>query len=305
MPHLWRFHHPLEPVMSLLSRRALLVLAFVCLVPLSSFAQELRYKFQAGSKANYVMEQKQTMKMGVQGQDFEMKSNMNMDFSMAVDSVDTATGNAKVTYKIDGMKMSMSGPMGNMEYDSKSDKEPEGMIAMAAPLFKAMTGAPITMTVSPRGEISNVKLPDKLKEEFESIGGGQMNFFSEDQLKQMMNNGYFELPKEAPTTSTTWNKKMDMKLGPMGTMNMNTTYTYAGKSAPYDKINTKIDMKLEPNPSAPFQLKMKTKEASGTILFDNTKGRLQEMKTNVVSELEMGEQGKMQMTQDMTMKLKQ
>jgi hypothetical protein len=245
------------------------------------------------------------MKMGVQGQDFEIKSSMNMDFSMAVDSVDTATGNAKVTYKIDGMKMSMSGPMGNMEYDSKSDKEPEGMIAMAAPLFKALTGAPITMTVSPRGEISNVKLPDKLKEEFENLGGGQMNFFSEDQLKQVMNNGYFELPKEAPNTSTTWNKKLDMKLGPMGTMNMNTTYTYAGKSAPYDKINTKIDMKLDPSPTAPVQLKMKTKEATGTILFDNTKGRLQEMKTNIVSELEMGGQGTMQMTQDMTMKVKQ
>jgi hypothetical protein len=273
-------------------------------LPLISRADELRYKFQAGSKNSYAIDQKQTMKMSGMGQDIEMKNDMSMEFTMAVDSVDTATGKAKVKYKFDRVKMSMQMPMGNFEYDSKSDKEPEGPLAMAAPIFKAMTTGEITMSVSPRGEISDVKLPDKLKEEFQNATGGQMGMFSEDQLKQMMNNGVFELPKEAPSNGTSWSKPIEMKLGPIGTMKINNTYTYAGKSGPLDKIDQKMDIKLESAPDAPIQLKMKTKEASGTILFDNAKGRVQEMTTKTVSDMEFGP-GTMQMTQNMTMKLKQ
>jgi len=131
-----------------------------------------------------------------------------------------------------------------------------------------------------------------------------MGVFSEDQLKQMMNNGLFELPKDSASNGTTWSKPVEMKLGPIGTMKINNTYTYAGKAGALDKINQKMDIKLESAPDAPIQLKMNTKEATGTILFDNAKGRVQEMTNKTVSDMEFGP-GTMQMTQNMTMKLKQ
>jgi hypothetical protein len=271
-------------------------------------AEELRYKFQPGSKTNYAVEQKQNMKMSAMGQDLDMKNNMTMDVSMAVDAVDTATGNATVKYKVDRVQMNMEGgPFGKSDFDSKSDKEPEGPLAMAAPIFKALTADAVTMTVSPRGEISNVKLPEKLKEAFQNAAGnfGGGPSFSEDQLKQMMNNGVFVLPKEAPTTSTTWSHPMEMKMGPIGTMKTNTKYTYAGKSGNFDKINLAIDMKLESSPDSPMQIKMNTKEASGTILFDNAKGRVQEMTTKTVSDMELGQVGTMNMTQNTVMKVKE
>ena len=81
-------------------------------------------------------------------------------------------------------------------------------------------------------------------------------------------------------------------------------YTYAGKQGEFDKIDVKHDTKLESDPNAPFQMKMNTKEANGVTLFDNAKGRLQEMTMKTISEMEMGAIGKMDMTQTMTMKLK-
>jgi hypothetical protein len=293
--------------MSLRPRCSLPLLAFL-LAPALVDAQQLRYKFQSGSKLDYVMEQKQNMKMSAMGQEIDMKVNMSFDFSMAIDSVDTATGKAKVKYKFGKVKMSMEGgPFGSMEYDSTSDKEPEGPLAMAAPIFKAMTTSEITMTVSPRGEVSDVQYPEKLKEQLQNAAGGagMGNMFSEDQLKQMMNNPVFTLPEEPISAGKAWENKTEMKMGPMGKMVIVNKYTYAGKSGEFDKIDQKMDIKLEPSADAPIQMTMKTKEASGTILFDNNKGRIQEMTSKTVSEMELGQMGTMNMTQNVTLKLKQ
>jgi hypothetical protein len=273
---------------------------------LASQADELRYKFQAGSKTNYAIEQHMKLSMtGIALLDLNLKINMNMDVSMAVDSVDAAAGNAKITYQIDRVKVSMEEPLGNaVEFDSNSDKVPDRMPSQMPSFFKALKGARIIMTVSQRGKLIDLKCPEKLKEEFQSVGdGGQMTFFSEDYL--IMNLGISELPHVTRKNGTTWNKKQDMKSGSLGTMGLNTTYTYVGKSGRYDKIDMKIDMELEAPPNSQMQMKMKTKDASGTILFDNVKGRIQEMKNNVAYEIEVGRDGKLQMTQDTTLKMKQ
>jgi hypothetical protein len=296
--------------MSPRSRGCLLVVLTFLLAPVVAGAQELRYKFQPGTTNAYVMEQKQNMKMSAMGQEIDMNINMTFDFAMTVDSVDTASGEAKVKYKFGKMKMTMEGgPFGNMEYDSSSDKEPEGPLAAAAPLFKALTQSEILMTVSLTGETKDVKYPEKLKAELENIaqnaGGPGGNMFSEDQLKQMMNNPVFSLPKEAVSPGKAWDNKTEMKLGPMGTMKIHNKYTYSGKEGAFEKIDQKMDIKMEASADAPFQMNMKTKEASGTILFDNAKGRIHEMKNKTVSEMELGPVGTMNMTQNMTLKLKQ
>src|SRR5262245_56671461 len=125
-----------------------LVLASLILIPAWSQGQELRYKFTPGSKHTYVMEQNQHMKMSAMGQEFEIKMDMMFEMTHTVDQVDTATGNAKMKQKIDRVKMSMKGGPLDMEYDSKSDKEPEGPLAAMAPIFKAMTESDMKMTMS-------------------------------------------------------------------------------------------------------------------------------------------------------------
>jgi hypothetical protein len=284
--------------------------ALLALQTMSVQAQELRYKFTAGNKNSYVMDQNQTMKMSAMGQEFEIKINMSMEMSQTTDKVDTATGSATIKQRIERVKMKMEGgPIGMMEYDSKSDKEPEGVMAPMASIMKAMTEGDITMTMSTTGDVTNVKMPEKLMEEMKNMAGGAGNIggnlFSEDQFKQMINQSAMVLPKEAPVPgSTKWERGFDMKMGPIGSMKTTTKYTYVGKSNNFDKIDMNIDIKLESDPNAPIQMKMTTKEATGSTLFDNTKGRIQEVTTKTVSEMEMGAIGSMTMTQVMTLKLK-
>jgi hypothetical protein len=286
-----------------------MALSVALLVPVMCHGQELRYKFQSGGKNAYIMEQNQNMKMSAGGQEFEIKINMSFDMSQTVDSVDTATGNAKIKQKIERVKMKMEGgPIGTMEFDSKSDKEPEGPLAAMAGILKAMTDGDIKMTISNRGQVSDVKMPEKLIEEMKNLGGAAGpggNMFSEDQFKNMFNQAALILPEKAPTPgSTSWDQNLDLKMGPIGTMKSTTKYTYAGKSGEFDKIDMKMDMKFEGDANSPIQMKLTTKEASGTALFDNAKGRVHEITVKTVNEMDMGGIGTANMTQTMTMKLK-
>ncbi len=299
--------------MSLRCQRSLVVALVMGLVSGVVSAQEqLRHKFEAGSKTAYTMEQKQKMKMALGGQDMAMDIVMSMDISQVVDSVD-GSGKAKVKQKVERMVMTMEGgPLGKMEFDSKSDAAPDGPLGMMAGPLKAMTTGETTMSISPLGEISDVKLPEKFQEEMKKLaensggfGGGSM--FSEDQLKQMMNQGMMVLPTQPASPGTTWDNKLDIKT-PMGVMKTVNKYTYAGKTkvngVDLEKIDQTVEMKLEPAENAQFQMTMKTKDAKGTVLFDNNKGRIHEMTTKVVMEMEMGGLGQITTDQTTTFKLK-
>ena len=285
-----------------------LVLALMACVPAWSQGQELRYQFQNGGKTTYVMEQKQSMKIPTPGNETDIKVNILFEISQTVDSVDTATGTARLKQKYDRVVLSIKGPI-EMEYDSKNDKEPDGPLGAMAGIFKAMTDSEIKMTMTNRGDVSDIKMPDKLIEEMKKQSSGNADMFSgmfsEDAIKNMITQSSIILPKESPVIDkTTWDRNMDLKMGTIGTMKNTTKYTYAGKSDKYDKINMKMDMKLEADPNATMQISMKTKDATGTVLFDNEKGRIQEMSSTVVSEMKIEPIGTMNVTQTMTMKVK-
>ncbi len=281
------------------------VLALIACVPAWSQGQELRYKFQAGGKSAYVTEIKQTLKMDVNGKATEIKLDLLFETTQTVDSVDTATGIAKLNYKFDRMKVVIDGPI-NMEYDSKNDKEPDSPLAAT---FKALSEGEIKMTMNLRGELTDIIMPEKLIEELkkQSSSNSELfgNLFSDDAFKDMINQSAMILPREAPIAGkSTWERNLDKKMGTQGVLKNTTKYTYAGKSESFDKIVMKMDMKLEADPNAVVKISMKTKDAAGTILFDNEKGRVQEINSNVVSELNIEPVGPVSLIQTMTMKVK-
>lgn len=61
-----------------------LALSVALLVPVVCQAQELRYKFQAGGKNAYTMNQNQNMKMSLMGQEIEIKIDMSFDITQTV-----------------------------------------------------------------------------------------------------------------------------------------------------------------------------------------------------------------------------
>jgi len=264
-------------------RRILLAAVVLGLGASSAQAQTtLRYKFKAGEKLNYEMQQKMEMKMNVAGNDIAMNMIQHIGMTWKVLEV-TPEGKARIIQKMESIRMTMEGPppIGKMEYDSKTGKQPEGDLGkMLGPIFNALAGSEFTVTMDARGEISDVKVPDKLTEALKnSLGGapGLGEMFSPDSLKRMINQGGIVLPKGPVTKDETWTQKMDTKM-PFGTMQVINTMTYLGPATEggknLQKISVSPALTLEPDPNAPITIKMKGGVGKGSALFDNNAGRI-------------------------------
>jgi len=286
------------------------LLTVVLTIPATVAAQELRYKFRPGGSTAYTAEQKQTMKVTARGQELDMKVNSVLDFTLTIDSVDGKSGAAKVKYKFDRIRMSLQGSPGDdFEFDTKSEQPSKGsVVARVAPVFQAVVGAEITATVSTRGEVHDVVLPDKLKEQFQkqSGAGSSLNgLFTEDQLQQLLKDPVPVLPQEAVKPGTAWPITTELKMGPLGKKKITAHCTYAGKEGALEKIDQKLDVRFEAGPDADVDFTVKTKEATGKIQFDNQKGRVVEATSRTISEMEIAALGTVSMTETTSLKVKQ
>jgi hypothetical protein len=257
----------------------------------------LRYKFTKGDKLDYVMEQKATMKMSVNGMDIKMETNQTLDLSWNILSVDS-DGNAKVVQKVERFRFTMDSPQGNMEYDSKDGKVPEGPAGeMIGPLFKAYGKLEMSVTIDPQGGIKDTKMPEEFIKQLKELkvpALGQM--LSEDSVKQIPNQLTLALPKDAIRKGEKWAQEIESKTA-VGKSTLKYTYTLEDEVTRDGKKLTKMSItpttKIESDPNAPFGIKVKGGEGKGTAFFDNQAGRFVEYSVTQDADLELSVGGMM------------
>jgi hypothetical protein len=248
-------------------------------------AEELRWKFTVGEKLDYTMIQDMTMAasgaaLGAAGQSTTMRQEMDMTWD--VQGVNNE-GEAVIKQKFDRVKMKMTGPNGGFEYDSKSDAAPTGLGALIAPMYKAMTQSEFEITMTARGEVKDVKIPEEVLTALRNSPGAAAmgDIATADGFKKMISQGALVLPKDAPKEGDSWQTKVEMANPAVGKQTVETTYSYKGtkevEGTNYAVIKPDLKMDFDAGAAkvAP-QLSMKIAEQSsdGEILFNIDKGRL-------------------------------
>ena len=271
----------------------------------------LRYKFKEGDTLKYALEQKMKMTMNVMGNNVDMTMDQFSELAWHIQKVDSK-GSAKIAIKFGRNKMTMDGPTGKVEVDSNNAQEPDDPIGQALyKVIKGLSGLEVTGSISPTGEFTDITLPEKAVKELQNIPGGDMfgEMLSPEGLKRMMSQSGLVMPKDAVSKGAKWKSKNEMKL-PFGKMIAEVDYTYDGPvekdGRSLEKIAVKPKASIEPTPSAPFSLKLKSHDGGGTALFDNSAGRLLEVSNTQNMEMEieiMGMTISQKMVQTMTMKL--
>jgi hypothetical protein len=238
----------------------------------------LRFKFKEGDKFAYALEQRMKISSSQMGKDVTVNMNQDMKMSWQVLKVDDQ-GRGKIKVAITEMKMSMDGPMGQLEVDSKNPKElndPVGKVLNQ--VVTAISGMEMTFTADPTGDIKEVKIPEKVTNDLKALPGAEMmgELFSEAGLKKMAHGG-IEFPKEAIDKGKSWSHKADMKL-PLGQIKGEVQFTYEGPverdGKKLEKIALKPNVTIEAAPDAPFKMKLKSQEGKGHFFFDNDAGRI-------------------------------
>jgi hypothetical protein len=203
------------------------------------------------------------------------------------------------------MKMTLPPPMGAIEYDTSSEAEPVGPAAMFAPLYKAMTKGAFEITMTPRGEIKDVKIPDEVATAIKNSPGmaamGEMA--TADGFKKMISQGSLVLPEAAPKPGDEWSSKVEVNNPMAGKQVVETTYRYEDtkemNGVTYAVFRPSVKMSFE---GAPVKITEQTSD--GEILFNVPEGRLDSSSLKQQLTLEQPGGGQMKIDQNVDVKMK-
>lgn len=260
--------------------------------------QPLRWKFEVGQNLNYDMIQDMTIgSTGGPLGDQSVTMRQEMDMTWEVIGVNEE-GEAVIRQEFERVKMKMTlpPPVGVIEYDSKSDAAPAGPAAMLAPLYKVMTEAEFELTMTPRGEIKEVKIPDELLAALKNSPGASAlgDMATPEGFKKMISQGALVLPEEAPQPGNEWSTKVEVTNPMAGKQVIETTYRFEGMKevdgTTYAAIEPTLEMSFEGTEQV--QMKVSEQDSSGEILFNAEAGRLysSNLKQNVTIDIAVGGQ---------------
>ncbi|OYW24827.1 MAG: hypothetical protein B7Z55_01060 [Planctomycetales bacterium 12-60-4] len=230
----------------------------------------------------YVMTQSTIMEMNLPNLPKPVVTTMQqkMYLEILTDKV-AADGSAKqrqVIRRVISTVASTGGPVAqDSEYDSASAESPVGPLGeMLAKTLKPMVGAEWQQTVSARGEVSDIQVPEKFLEGLKSnpAAGMMGNMATPDGLKQLSTQAAMIFPEGAVQTGATWDSTVEVKL-PFGTMSTKKITKYLGPGErELERMSVTTEVAFEPTPNAPATLKIVDNEADGEIVFDRQAGRL-------------------------------
>jgi len=248
--------------------------------PSLTAAEPLRWQFAPGQAFNFYVNQSMVLKTGERGE-ITTTVVQRIDMTWDVQAV-SDDGVATIRASIGRLQISMdTPPSSQLAYDSLADRPPVGMEAMLAETYDAMAKAKYEITLTPRGEVRGVTLPDELMETIKHRPGadGESGETVATAIKAMITQGVFILPEEPPNVGDEWSDSAKVADPAFGDGTVETTYRYAGTR----DIDGTTYVAIRPTVRLEFAghnthiLAMKEQKTSGEYLFDPAAGRLRSM----------------------------
>jgi len=257
----------------------------------SSDTVDLKWKFAKGKAFYQTMTT--TTKQDITVMGMKIPQTQTQTFYFKWDPKEKKGDNWLVEQEIIGVKMDIQIGGNPITYDSTNP----GATASnpLSEFFKALVGSKFTLTINPSDEKNPVvglegkkDFVNKLVKANQQMEPLLNKILSDDALKQMADPAFAVVPGKPVAKGATWTRESKLNMGPIGSYETSYKYTYEGKDDKdknLDKIKVETTLKYAP-PSAdageggaalPFKIKsadLKSKNATGTILFDSAKGRV-------------------------------
>lgn len=250
-------------------------------------AIQFRYQYSPSAKLLYRTAVTASQKQNVAGMDVE-NSQKTTEIS-EISLVETAQdGNFKLQSENKRMKVEMDiGPLGKYNFDSTSKENEKGSVlgTSLTPMYESMTGAYTFLTLTPRGEVTELKgfeetIKNALKDNpiaAQFAGGGT------DEAAKMAYNMIMPIfPEKAISPGDTWEQPYNIALPKLGDMKGKRVLKFEGMESvngqKVAKISVTTELSANINIDVENQAKVTGKvsvtKSSGTYLFDPAAGRL-------------------------------
>ncbi len=262
------------------------------LAAIASAAEPLRWKLKVGDKLNYHTTQDMTMRIdaGAAGQ-MVTTFHQTVDMTWNVERL-TEDGSAVIEQSIDRVTMSMTAPKGPaFEYDSDAEGPAVGMAAMIAPMFDAMTEGKFEITMTPRGEVRDIKLPQNVLDALKYSPGAAVmgDMATAEGLQQMLMQRAIVLPEESPVQGESWPNTATLNNPMVGKQTVETSYRYEGMKD-VDGVNLAVfrpSIKMEFEGDQMAQMKITEQQSDGEVLFNQEAGRLDSMALHQMTKMDV------------------
>ncbi|QDU87578.1 hypothetical protein Pla175_09430 [Pirellulimonas nuda] len=239
-----------------------------------------RWKFAEGESLRMRMRQEMTTQVNT-GDDPPVATEMTQETVVRFDVTEVNNdGSAQATQTIERVVVDAgSAAIKNTHYDSDSDEPADGLGAMTAPLFGVLVGAPITMTIGPTGEVSDVTLDSKLAETLKNnpLAKTSGTVFSEEGIKRIVQQCVTQLPAGALEVGQTSTDQVEVE-SPVGVLRLSTTYTYAGQRTEAGRTVRVFETRTEQaivdgGEPAAVKAEIVDQDGVGELVFDAEAGR--------------------------------
>lgn len=243
---------------------------------------QLRWRFQPGEKLLVKIEQQTRTETEVNARPITMTVNMLFEMEWSVDSVDEA--GARMTQEFTRIGLSATTPgAGAVEYDSQKDKNPTGAARDIASGVSPLLGARFQLSMSHRGEILEVSIPEPTAAALAAIPASSrvQTLLSKPVLSDMLRQAAVILPAAPVPLGHQWTTESEATTG-LGLFKLTSHYTYRGPSpevGPHvERIETETTAELKSpmskGPAGQPRIQIKEHEQKGVMLFDSEAGRL-------------------------------
>jgi hypothetical protein len=193
---------------------------------------ELKLKWPLGEHVVQSMEFKQTSEITVPGQANAIKQDMTMgqEYGLTV-LKESPDGGHEVEMEFLNVQMTMAmGGKSMMNYDS-AKKSPNDVKNPAAGIFGKLIGSKIQYFMDASNRVDRVEGVDALATKLTAGGpaaatAGIKGMFNEGYFKQMIGSSQ-TMPSKAVQPGDTWPIQLEIVMGPLGTMTIDSTYTFA------------------------------------------------------------------------------
>jgi hypothetical protein len=243
----------------------------------------IHWKFEVGKTFYMIMNTNTSQEMTVLGQRISQAQEVTYYVSFTPLERDD-NGNWKIKQRIEGVKMEID--IGGNKILSDSTKKGTGANQLSN-FYQALVGSEFTLMIDKNMKITKISGRDeflkKLVKENPQMEPLLKTILSDEALKQMSDPAFSVVPDKPVKKGDTWTKTAVLNMGPIGTFDTNYKYTYEGPDeSKLQKIKVETTLKYQPpGPNAgsalPFKIlkaDLASKESSGNILFDSTKGRV-------------------------------
>jgi phage tail tube protein FII len=263
---------------------------------------ELKWKFEEGKTFYQEMSTETKQSMQVMGANITQKQSQTFWFSWKPEKFDTEKKTWTVKQKIEGVKIEIDIGGQKVSYNSTADSATNSALAE---FFKALVGSEFTLTLDSNFKVTKVEGRDEFVKKL-ATANQQMEpllkqILSDDALKQMADPAFSIAPKDPVKKGDSWDKNVQLNMGPIGTYKTKYKYTYDGIDEKEKKDRIKVETTLEYTPptesstSIPFKIKgakLTSKDSTGSVLFDREKGRVDqsemELKLDGTLSIEIG-----------------